>query len=239
MVNISAGTTFLLTGFEKMENLKYSFFLASFVLYLLILFGNTSLITVIVLNENLYKPKYIFVCNLCLNGLCTSTAIFPKLMTDIISEVKTISQSGCLIQILFETLSAFNEMSLLAVMAYDRYVSICNPLRYASVMTKTRIFKVCYRASHGVKSKALNTCMTHFLLLCMYLMGGSLVFIQARIGGLDPLDFVHLFVSLACFMIPPLFNPLIYGIRTQDIRKTLKKLIANKIFCLSAGIKNS
>ncbi|XP_043928752.1 olfactory receptor 13C3-like [Protopterus annectens] len=228
-------------------------------------------------------------------------------MVDILSESKTITQAGCLIQMYFAYTFGFNEMSFLAVMAYDRYISICNPLRYASLMTKirvrmllilpwlysfciimtfillalrlplchkfianiacdsktylklscsdvslnniyetcismihvttlivvivfsyVRIFKVSYRASRGAKSKALNTCMTHLLLLFIYLFSGLLVFFQARMGGVAALDFVQLFVSLVSFMVPPLFNPLIYGIRTHEIRKTIQKAFANK-----------
>ncbi|XP_043928756.1 olfactory receptor 151-like [Protopterus annectens] len=287
----------------------------SLVFYLLIMFCNTSLITVIAMNKNLYEPMYIFVCNLCLNGLCGSTAIFPKLMADIISEAKVISQAECLIQMLFEIIFSTNELSLLTVMAYDRYVSICNPLRYVSLVTKRKIctllilpwlysfcfaislifqvfrlplcskfiadiscnfqayiklsctdvsvsnmyetsisiihaftlmavivysyvqiFKVCYRASKRAKSKALNTCMTHFLLLFVHLFAGLLGFYQVRTGG-GTVDFVHFFVSLSFFMTPPLFNPLIYGIRTQEIRKTIQKVITNRTLCPFLRIK--
>ncbi|MBN3299180.1 O52D1 protein, partial [Amia calva] len=84
---------------------------------------------------------YIFVCNLCVNGLYGTAGLYPKLLADFLSDSHVISYSGCFLQIFVIYNSLMCEFTILTVMAYDRYVAICKPLQYHSIMTYLTISK--------------------------------------------------------------------------------------------------
>nr|XP_006008699.2 PREDICTED: olfactory receptor 6N1-like [Latimeria chalumnae] len=142
MENVSYSATFTLTAFGEMDNFKYLYGCCALLGYLIIVFINLTLFVVIVREESLHEPMYIFIGNLALNGLYGSTAFFPKLIADLMSEKQTISQVGCLTQVFFIHTFVVLEFYTLALMAFDRYVAICNPLRYASIMTTSTVFNL-------------------------------------------------------------------------------------------------
>ncbi|XP_064413094.1 olfactory receptor 4B13-like [Latimeria chalumnae] len=135
-------TTFVLSGFGKTTSVTYFYFACSFVLYAVTILVNIFLIAVIVLEKSLHGPMYICLCHLAVNELCGSTTILPHLMANLLSETKTISYSACFAQFFFSYTYGAAELTVLTVMAYDRYIAICNPLRYGSIMTNAKTQKL-------------------------------------------------------------------------------------------------
>nr|XP_014351426.1 PREDICTED: olfactory receptor-like protein OLF3 [Latimeria chalumnae] len=106
------------------------------------LFVNIVLIAVIILEGSLHAPMYICLCNLSVNELLGSCSLLPQLMANLLSETNTISYTACFVQIFCIQMYATVEIIILTVMAYDRYVAICNPLRYSTIMTNSKISKL-------------------------------------------------------------------------------------------------
>ncbi|XP_028656978.1 olfactory receptor 2G3-like [Erpetoichthys calabaricus] len=139
-VNIQSNiSTLLITGFGQMGNLKYVYFVLALFAFILTIFVNAGLIAVIWLKESLHQPMYIFLCHLSLNGLYGSTALYPKLLHDFLTEVQVITRIGCLAQLYCIHTYAALECTLLTVMAIDRFLSICRPLQYHSIMTSLTV----------------------------------------------------------------------------------------------------
>ncbi|XP_076730836.1 olfactory receptor 6N1-like [Maylandia zebra] len=111
----------------------------SLLCYCIICLVNVSLIVIIILDSNLHEPMYILLCVFCINALYGTAGFFPKFLWDLLSDVHLISYYGCLIQTQVIYSSACSELSILALMAYDRYVAICQPLKYHSIMSKQRV----------------------------------------------------------------------------------------------------
>ncbi|XP_042372430.1 olfactory receptor 6N2-like [Plectropomus leopardus] len=128
-----------LGGHVEVNRYKYVYFVIIFIAYILIICSNSTIVYLICVHKNLHDPMYIFIAALLLNSVLFSTAVYPKLLIDFLSEKQLISYSACLFQFhIFYSLGG-SEFLLLAVMAYDRYVSICKPLQYPTIMTKTTI----------------------------------------------------------------------------------------------------
>ncbi|XP_037542647.1 olfactory receptor 6N2-like [Nematolebias whitei] len=133
-------TTFLTFGGHlELQTYRFLYFVIMLAVYILILCSNMTIICLICIHKNLHEPMYIFIAALLTNAILYSTSIYPKLLIDFLSEKQTTTYPKCLIQsFLYYSLNGA-EFLLLSVMAYDRYVSICRPLQYHSVMTKTTV----------------------------------------------------------------------------------------------------
>ncbi|XP_067110294.1 olfactory receptor 2K2-like [Osmerus mordax] len=142
--NASTVTWFTLSGFDEMMGQRATFFSLTLLCYCAIILVNVALILTIILDENLHEPMYIFLCNLCISGLFGTTGFYPKFLLDLLSDLQVISNAGCLTQSFVIYCSACADVVILAVMAYDRYVAICTPLEYHSVMTKQRVTVLVY-----------------------------------------------------------------------------------------------
>uniref|UniRef100_A0A668S4V5 Olfactory receptor n=1 Tax=Oreochromis aureus TaxID=47969 RepID=A0A668S4V5_OREAU len=118
----------------------YLYFVVIFTLYILILCFNSTIVCLIWTHKNLHEPMYIFIAALLINSVLYSMTIYPKLLSDVLSEKQIISYPlSCLFQFfMFYTLGS-SEFFLLAAMAYDRYVAICKPLEYPTIMNKTTV----------------------------------------------------------------------------------------------------
>ncbi|XP_054622454.1 olfactory receptor 6N2-like [Dunckerocampus dactyliophorus] len=128
------GTYITLGGYVELDKYRYLYFISLLMLYILILCANCTIICLIWIHRNLHEPMYIFIAALSFNSVLFSTAIYPKIFTDILSQKQTISYSACMFQnFTFYSLGG-SDFFLLAVMAYDRYVSICRPLQYSTIM---------------------------------------------------------------------------------------------------------
>nr|Q7TS48.1 RecName: Full=Olfactory receptor Olfr180 [Mus musculus]AAP70773.1 olfactory receptor Olfr180 [Mus musculus] len=134
--NHSLTTQFILVGFSDHPDLKTPLFLLFSVIYLVTMVGNLGLVAVIYLEPRLHTPMYIFLGNLALMDSCCSCAITPKILENFFSVDRRISLYECMAQFYFLCLAETADCFLLAAMAYDRYVAICNPLQYHSMMSK-------------------------------------------------------------------------------------------------------
>ncbi|XP_031150969.1 olfactory receptor 6N2-like [Sander lucioperca] len=127
-------------GHVEVQKYRYLYFVIMFTAYILIICSNSTIVGIIVINKALHEPMYIFIAALLINSVLYSTAIYPKLLIDFLSEKQIISYSACLFQwFVYYTLGG-SEFFLLSVMAYDRYVSICKPLQYPTIMRKTTVY---------------------------------------------------------------------------------------------------
>uniref|UniRef100_A0A4W6DQC4 G-protein coupled receptors family 1 profile domain-containing protein n=1 Tax=Lates calcarifer TaxID=8187 RepID=A0A4W6DQC4_LATCA len=126
-------------GYVEVEKYRYVYFVIIFTVYILIICCNSTIVCLIVIHKNLHEPMYVFIAALLVNSVLYSTTIYPKLLVDFLSEKQIISHPLCHFQyFIFYTLGG-SEFLLLSAMAYDRYVSICKPLQYPTVMTKTTV----------------------------------------------------------------------------------------------------
>ncbi|XP_061698190.1 olfactory receptor 6N2-like [Syngnathoides biaculeatus] len=124
---------------KNSQEYRYVYFVLLFTLYVLILCSNCAIIWVIWIHRSLHEPMYVFIAALSLNSILFSTAIYPKLFVDVLSHQQTVYPSACMLQyFVFYTLAAA-DFYLLSAMAYDRYVSICKPLQYATRMDTTSV----------------------------------------------------------------------------------------------------
>ncbi|XP_029435769.1 olfactory receptor 5B12-like [Rhinatrema bivittatum] len=125
---------FIILGLSDNPQLQVPLFLVFLLIYLIILLGNLVIITVTCIDPCLHTPMYFFLSNLALVDICGTSTITPKLLRILLSGDKTISYAGCIVQFFFCTGFGCIEDFLLTAMAYDRYVAICNPLRYSFIM---------------------------------------------------------------------------------------------------------
>ncbi|XP_051258737.1 olfactory receptor 6N2-like [Dicentrarchus labrax] len=132
-------TYITLDGHVEVGKYRYLYFLVMLTVYILIICCSFTIVGLIWRHNNLHEPMYIFIAALLLNSVVFSTAMYPKLLIDFLSKKQMISYSACLFQFfLFYSLSG-SEFLLLAAMAYDRYVSICKPLQYPTIMKNTTV----------------------------------------------------------------------------------------------------
>ncbi|CAG13301.1 unnamed protein product, partial [Tetraodon nigroviridis] len=126
-------------GYVEVHRYRYLYFVLMLTAYLLILCTNSTVVYLICLHRDLHQPMYVLIAALLLNSVIYSSTIYPKLLQDFLSEEQTITYSACLFQYFAFYSLAGSEFLLLAVMAYDRYVAICTPLRYPAVMRRRRV----------------------------------------------------------------------------------------------------
>ncbi|XP_020823412.1 olfactory receptor 51G1 [Phascolarctos cinereus] len=301
--NSLQSTSFFLTGFRGLENLHGLISIPFCTIYLTVIVGNITILHVICTDSTLHEPMYYFLAMLALTdlGLCFST--LPTVLSIFWFDVREIGIPACFTQLFFIHTLSLVESSVLLSMSIDRYVAICNPLRYGTLLTPGRIVKMglCsvlrsallilplpfllkrfhYCRSHvlahayclhleimklacssiivnhiyglfvvactvGVDSlliflsyalilrtvlsiasreerlKALNTCVSHIcavLLFYIPMIGLSLVH---RFGEHLP-RIVHLLMSYVYLLVPPLMNPIVYSVKTKQIRQTIIK----------------
>ncbi|XP_057552401.1 olfactory receptor 5K1-like [Hippopotamus amphibius kiboko] len=134
--NLSLTKEFILIGFTDHPELKTLLFLVFLTIYLITMVGNLGLVALIFTERHLHTPMYIFLGNLALMDSCCSTAITPKMLENLFSKDRMISLYECMAQFYFLCLAETADCFLLAAMAYDRYVAICNPLQYHTMMSK-------------------------------------------------------------------------------------------------------
>ncbi|XP_074838601.1 olfactory receptor 10A4-like [Carettochelys insculpta] len=126
---------FILVGFSYLNKLQILLFLVFSVIYLFTVMGNLFIILLIKVNSSLQTPMYFFVVNLSFSEMCYTTSVFPQLLIHLVVEEKTISIAGCAAQMYIYFIMGLTACCLLAAMAYDRYVAICHPLHYTTILS--------------------------------------------------------------------------------------------------------
>ncbi|KAM4547530.1 olfactory receptor 1E16-like [Fundulus diaphanus] len=132
---------FYLGGFYNIPHVKYYYVFLCFV-YIMTVLGNGFLISVIYLVKTLHTPRYIIVFNLAVTDLCGSTALIPKLLDTFLFDSRYIVYEACLSYMFFVFFFGSMQSWTLVVMAYDRFVAICLPLRYNVIVTRKSVITI-------------------------------------------------------------------------------------------------
>ncbi|KFQ76094.1 Olfactory receptor 5V1, partial [Phoenicopterus ruber ruber] len=150
----TSGTEFVLLGLTRDPLLQSLLFTVFLIIYLIILLGNMVIMMVIRTNLHLHSLMYFFLFYLALVDICYATAVVPKMLVNFLVKGSiTIAVNACMTQMFFIFLSAGCEVFMLSVMAYDRYVAMCNPLKYQEAMNK----HFCYQLVGSAWAMCLNT----------------------------------------------------------------------------------
>uniref|UniRef100_A0A8B9V624 Olfactory receptor n=1 Tax=Anas zonorhyncha TaxID=75864 RepID=A0A8B9V624_9AVES len=167
MPNSSSVSEFLLLAFadtRKLQLLHFALFLG---IYLGALLGNGVILTAIACDHRLHTPMYFFLFNLSLIDLGTITTTVPKAMANTLWDTRAISYSGCAAQFFFFLFFISAEVSLLTIMAYDRYIAICKPLQYGTIMdSRTCVNMAAAAWGSAFLYAVLHTANTFSLPLC-------------------------------------------------------------------------
>ncbi|KAG9482345.1 hypothetical protein GDO78_011175 [Eleutherodactylus coqui] len=258
--NVSKIQDIILSGFSDLQQFRGLLFMVFLFIYLFIVFGNGLIALLVLLEPSLQFPMYSFIGTLSCIEICCTAVTIPKMLSDLLVEKRT-SFSGCLLQAYFLHVLVVAECYVLTIMAYDRYLAICKPLRYSAIMTTAcsdiRLLKmvesslssvimvnfVCVLLSYikvvidilKIKSevgrqKAFSTCGAHLMVVVLFF--GSIGFMYIRIGKSYSADYNRA-VGLTYAVFVPLANPVIYGLRNQEIKKSFKKLFSCSHFKLN------
>ncbi|KAM9788581.1 olfactory receptor 52D1-like [Neosynchiropus ocellatus] len=299
----NASQTFKMTAFSVMEGYKFCLFALFLLLYFLTVVINVVLIAVIHQNKELHQPMNVFTCMLSLNEVYGSTALLPSTMITLLSQTHEVSVQWCAAQVFFLHTYAGAEFCILALMGYDRYLAICYPLHYYSIMSNSRIrklivlvglyplvvflcyfsltlrlrvcgtempklhcvnmelvrnacsippyisivglalllffvvpqvlmivfsyaqiAKVCLRLQRASQRSAVKTCVPHLVSLLNYTIGSLFEVIQSRFDMSHMATEARIFLSLYFIIIPPVTNPVLYGLGTNLVRIHILKL---------------
>ncbi|XP_007438253.1 olfactory receptor 11L1-like [Python bivittatus] len=138
-------TEFILLGFGNLHGLQSILFVIFLAIYMITLSGNILILVAVSTNRGLHTPMYFFLVNFSFLEIWYTTSIIPKMLRTILTSHEAISFSACIAQFYFFGSMAVIECYLLAVMSYDRYLAICNPLRYTAIMN----IKICLQMAAG------------------------------------------------------------------------------------------
>ncbi|XP_069089354.1 olfactory receptor 1G1-like [Pleurodeles waltl] len=167
--NHSFVTEFFLMGISQNPKLETVLFALFLIIYLATVLGNFLIISAKWLDIHLHTPMYFFLSNLSFVDVSYSSVTLPKMLSDFDKDKKSISYAGCLTQMYFFIFLELSESVLLAAMAYDRYVAVCKPLHYTSIMDRS----VCIRLAAMSWSCGLLFSLVHTLLTTKLLFCGS------------------------------------------------------------------
>ncbi|XP_065271304.1 olfactory receptor 14A16-like [Emys orbicularis] len=167
MSNQITVTEFLLLGFSNIRELQILHFMVFLGIYLAALTGNLLIITAIALDHHLHTPMYFFLMTLSILDLGSISIVDPKSMANSLMSTRAISLYGCVIQVFPFLFFATAELSLIIIMAYDWYISICQPLHYESMMNR----RACVQMTASiwisrVLNSAVHTGNTFAIIFC-------------------------------------------------------------------------
>uniref|UniRef100_A0AAR2IRV5 G-protein coupled receptors family 1 profile domain-containing protein n=1 Tax=Pygocentrus nattereri TaxID=42514 RepID=A0AAR2IRV5_PYGNA len=297
MDNSSYVTYLFMDGHIELQKYRYVYFVITFAVYLLIICFNAVVNFVICTNKCLHEPMYIFIGALLFNSLCGTAALYPKLLSDFLSERPITSYSACLFQAFSIYTYGVSEFTLLSVMAFDRYVSICKPLQYTVhiifpackigilviltsqlqlckfhldriycndysiaklcytsvtnsyglfsititvfpamiflIYSYVRILHVCLKNSKEFRRKALQTCFPHLFIFISFCIFSCIEVITPRLEGNIP-HTVSAIMPVLGLVFPPLINPIMYGLKLQEIYSKIKKMMWKRKILMSS-----
>ncbi|XP_065454626.1 olfactory receptor 52K1-like [Chrysemys picta bellii] len=303
-------SVFFLTGIPGLEALHLWISIPFSSVFIVTLLGNTTLLYVIKTEPSLHKPMFYFLAMLAAINLVLSATTIPKILSIFWFNSREISFNGCLVQMFFIHSLSILESAVLLAMAFDRYVAICNPLRYATILTNSVIAKIGlvalaravllmlplpfllrrlpYCRSHVISHsccehmavlelacantrfnniygiivalfivgldlifislsyikilravlslaskeeqlKAFGTCVAHLCAILVVYTPGVLSSTIYRFGqGVAP--HVHILLANFYILFPPMMNPIVYGVKTKQIRDRVRLLFRGKSF---------
>ncbi|XP_034719798.1 olfactory receptor 51E2-like [Etheostoma cragini] len=306
----SSHVLFVFRGFPSLQDHRRLLALPFSASYVAVLLGNCLLVYVLRSTESLHGPMYVLICSLCVVDVLVATAIVPKMLLGLLLDWDQVSLGGCLTQMFFTHFLSSLESTLLLAMALDRYVAICQPLRYAKIINASTLAKLlpvalarsgavmatlvalagslrfcgsntighCYcdhmalvslacgstassRAaglaviacfvgvdipliflSYGQilgavlratadgeeRWKAFHTCGTHLIAMMCFYFVGSVTFLSHNVNIAIPTD-ANTVMGLVYILLPATVNPVIYGVRTKDIRKVIVRLFKVRV----------
>ncbi|XP_037745725.1 putative olfactory receptor 52P1 [Chelonia mydas] len=301
----SDASTFILMGIPGLETAHIMISIPFSTFYIIGLLGNFTILFVVGKEQTLHKPMYLLICMLALTDISRSTSTVPKALCIFWFNLKYITVNGCLTQMFFHHVFSLMHSSILVTMAFDRYVAICNPLRYATILTNARIAKLglvgltravlfilpaplllsrqpfcanhviphtycehiavvkmscgditfngtwnfvlvfviigldlplialsyglIIRAVFRISSKeahqkAFNTCTTHSWVILTSYTPPLFSNLTHQFGqGIAP--HVHIILANLYFLIPPMLNPIIYGVKNKELCDKVVKYI--------------
>ncbi|XP_075404759.1 olfactory receptor 52B4-like [Tenrec ecaudatus] len=291
-------TVFRLLGIPGLEDQHMWISIPFIISYVIALLGNSLLIFIILIKRSLHEPMYLFLCMLSGADIVLSTSIVPQALAIFWFNAGEISLDCCITQVFFITSTFIFESGILLVMAFDRYIAICYPLRYTSILTYSLIGKigvsiilrcngtifpiifllkrltfcrnnilpntackhivlarlscndiqvnvwygvfvlvstlvldvliifvsyalilraVFHMPSQDARHKALNTCGAHVCVIILFYGPGIFSVFTQRFGRhISP--HIHVLLANVYILVPPMLNPIIYGIKTKQIR---------------------
>ncbi|KAM9311405.1 olfactory receptor 2B6-like [Gastrophryne carolinensis] len=163
---------FVLLGLSSIFTVNLALFITFLNIYLIILVANSLIIVCAVTDRKLHTPMYYFLCNLSLVDICYSSSIVPRMLLDMLATRKTISFSACVVQVYISLSLGITESLLLAVLAYDRYIAICFPLHYATIINRV----VCIKITVGIWTCGFVSTVFHiFFMLNIDLCGHNII----------------------------------------------------------------
>ncbi|XP_004641018.1 olfactory receptor 2G6 [Octodon degus] len=221
--NSSSERGFLLLGFSDQPRLERLLFVVILVFYLLNLLGNTAIILVTCLDPKLHTPMYFFLSNLSWVDICFTTSVAPQLLVTMNKKDKTMSYGGCVAQLYVAMGLGSSECILLAVMAFDRYAAVCQPLRYMAIMHPRLCVSLASTAwLSGLVTSLIQCSLTLQLPLCGHRRLDHIfcevpVLIKMACGD-TTFNEAQLFVASVVFLVVPVSLILVsYGFITQAV----------------------
>ncbi|XP_024052695.2 olfactory receptor 14A16-like [Terrapene carolina triunguis] len=210
MSNRTTLTEFLLLGFSDVRELQILHFVVFLVIYLAGLMGNLLIITAVALDHHLHTPMYFFLLNLSILDLGSISVTIPKSMDNSLMNTRVISYPGCVTQVFLFFLLTATDLALLTIMAYDRYVAICQPLHYERVMNRRAcvqmaasawIISIVYSALHTGNTLRLPFCQSNVInqFFCEIPQLLKLACSDSYLSEIRAIAF-SVFLSLSCFV---------------------------------------
>nr|XP_025038562.1 olfactory receptor 52K1-like [Pelodiscus sinensis] len=301
-------STFILTGVPGLEAAHAWISIPFSVCYMISLLGNVTLLFVVGKEQTLHKPMYLLLWMLALADIGTSSSVVPKALCIFWFNLRGITVDGCLTQMFFLHMLSVMHSAVLVTMAFDRYVAICNPLRYTTILTNARIAKLglvgltravlfilpmplllsrlpfcasrliphthcepiavaklscgditvnrmyglvivfavigfdltLITLSYGLiirailrissktaHQKALSTCTAHVSVMLTCYTSGLFSTLTHRFGqGIAP--HIHIILADLYLLVPPMLNPIIYGVKTKELRDIVGQCICRR-----------
>ncbi|XP_030042502.1 olfactory receptor 6N1-like [Microcaecilia unicolor] len=165
--NRTVVSEFVLLGFQAMKGFQIPLFCIFSTFYLLIIASNLAIIAMVRVYQHLHTPMYFFLGNFSILEVLYTTVTVPRMLADLLAEQKTISSKACVVQFYFLFVFGATENLLLALMAFDRYVAICRPLHYPTIMTSKTCGLLALAAwLGGLLAPALPACWISTLAFC-------------------------------------------------------------------------
>ncbi|XP_049636338.1 olfactory receptor 51I2-like [Suncus etruscus] len=301
---------FILTGLPGLETYEHWIFLLLGSLYFVSIVGNTLILFIVKEEQSLHQPMYYFLSLLSVNDIGVSLSTLPTVLVTFCFHIRKLNFGLCMAQMFFIHFFSVLESGILLVMSFDRYVAICNPLRYATVLSDARVIRMgisviirsfcvvfplpvllkrlpfckanilshayCLHpdlirlpcgditinsvvgltvvistfgldsalillsyvlilrsvlaiASKEERLKTLNTCVSHMCAVLIFYVPMVSVSMVVRFARNAP-EYVHTLMSLMYLFVPPMLNPLIYSIKTKEIRRRLFRILLRTKF---------